>query len=140
MFHLNPETVDHDEILMCVEEIEKRQLERVRDILWWRVEEKVKVILLRHKTEFPFVEKVKPEQLSVYSDLTAADGMRVIRLHHTLSTFRTVQDSEKDWSEPMAVIDDFKECAFDIFASLVFDRHGRLIALHADKPQLNDLH
>jgi hypothetical protein len=76
------------------------------------------------------------EQIGVYSDSTATDGYRVIRLSYEVAGRRMVFADQSDVSgvDSLVYADDASFLPLDVFASLMFDPSGALIAMYTDRP------
>lgn len=92
------------------------------------------VPLIRHYHSAPFAEEVGAERVAVWSDSSAVDGTRVIRLHYEVPVRRLLPSGTAGMPTADHLLADADLGVFDVFASLVLGSSGNLIALCADKP------
>lgn len=132
-FRLDPGLTDPADILAALEELEASQLERLRALDWTRRAERQAVALLRHRPVGWGLEEIRRQDLTVHSDVTTLDGFRVLRLSYPVLVGPDPEDlAARDPTLPGQPADSQR---YEGFASLFFDAAGRLLALHADRPE-----
>ncbi|MEE2903803.1 MAG: hypothetical protein VYC39_15860 [Myxococcota bacterium] len=116
-FRLPASTKAPDEVLSKLEEYETQRLASLSDDVDGPV-----FGLLRHNPYLPSYEIAKFEDLSVHSDRTFDDGVRVVRL--------TYQKEETDMMG--------HKKTHDYYISTVFDETGKLIDIHSERAVENE--
>jgi len=119
-FVLPGDVKDPAEVMAQIEAFEQSQVARVKAAE--TREEREAVLLLRHNPYIPDVARIQADELSVLSDDTADDGVRVVRLRYKTDP-------------PGAFGEVPEEHMINAYKSLVFDKDGRLIDAHFDIPR-----
>ena len=137
-FRIDSGTVHEDDIVARIEELEEIQLRTVEKIDWTMQADRASVPLIRHRASAFVIEEIGVEDLTLYSDIISADGFRTIRLRYFTST-RLHEDAARaslryDWSNPDLTPNYENASGVEVFVSIVLDGDGKMIALHADKP------
>jgi len=117
-FTLSKDVTDHQDILDRLDEYEMNYVNSLPD----DVDDPVPG-LLRHNAYVPSWEYIKKSDLSVHSDVTAEDGVRMIRLSY-----------EKEETDLMG-----NKSTERYFLSTVFGKSGKLIDVHSDRAVENSM-
>lgn len=127
-FVLPPEVRNPGEVRAWLETLESTQLRLARSFLG------SPAALVRHASRFPFVEEAEAQDVEVWSDLTGRDGNRVVRVLCRVAHERLPPPSQAETLSPEGAPQGGQPGFREVYASLVFDLRGRLIALNADRP------
>ena len=90
--------------------------------------------MIRHEATYPFYEEASKDDVILDSDTRAPDGLRVARLRHECSRLVAMPVDAIDPEAPALPPGDLVERQFEVYCSIVFDKTGKLISIHADHP------
>ena len=90
--------------------------------------------LLRREPTYPYEAEVPATALSLHSDLSAPDGLRVIRLSFDRLRLVRLPPGVIDPRNPGIPSGDLVPWDFEVFCSVVLDPVGEVLAIHADRP------
>lgn len=128
VFELPPEVKDPKDVLARVEGLEASQLRCARQSASGGV------ALVRHSCRFPFEDLARAERVELRGDETGVDGTRIVRLRFQVPLVKLLPTCMTESDDPGYKFLENEIGTADIYASLVLDAQGRLIAYHVDKP------